>query len=218
MESFSTSFQPYKSAHSEVFIQSQQDGLFFGLDYLKNYLRFDDPDQIKVYFSDGDCVFKNQTLLSLSEENIELKKEDLLSAISYLSGAYTLISCFSAKNFNFSICADLTSDFELSRWEEQAILKAGAVVRAFPKNFLSLEQVQNKLKQKSGSIVLSEFKISRDTIKSCLKTADSSIRFDLHGSFLPSDLEGFREFENIGSVYSVYLQGSFPCLPMKFLD
>ena len=135
-----------------------------------------------------------------------------------MSGAYTLISCWTERNFDFSICADFTSDFELSQWEKQAILKSGAVVRSFPTEFLSLEQIQKKLKQNSQPILLSESKIRRDQIKNLLKKADSSAVFNLHGFFLPSDLEEFRDFENISAVYSIYLKGSFPCLPMKFVE
>ena len=218
MEILSNSLQPNTVSSSETFIQSGQDGLFFGLSYLQDSLSSEDYSQLKIYFSEGGCIFKGQTLLAIKAESRKPKKEDLLSAISYLSGAYTLISCWTEKNFDFSICADLTPHFELSQWEEQAILKAGAVVQSFPKEFLSLEQAQKALKINDESIILSELKISREQIKNFLKTADSSVVFDLHGSFLPSDLEEFREFRNIGSVYSVYLQGSFPYLPMKFAE
>lgn len=214
MELLSNSFQT--ESHLEFCIQSLQDGLFFGLDCL-SFLNNGDFSNIKTYFSDGDCIFKGQTLLSLKESD-NLKKENLLSAISYLSGVYTLISCWTEKNFNFSIYSELTPRFKLSQWEEQAILKAGAFVCSFPKEFLSWVQIQNKIKQKNQAVILSESKISRDKIKNLLQATGSSGRFSLHGSFLPSDLEEFREFENIEAVYSVYLQGSFPCLPMKFAE
>ena len=214
MELVSNSFRA--ESYLKNSIQSEQDGLFFGLDYL-SFLNEGDFSNMKTYFSDGDCIFKGQKLLSIEKAG-NFKKEDVLSVLSYLSGAYTLISCFTEKNFDFSIYADLTPKFKLSQWEEQAILKAGAVKNSFPKEFLSLEQVKRKIKQNSQFLVLSESKIKPDDIKSLLKAGDTSVMFSLHGSFLPSDLEGFREYSNIKAVYSSYLQGSFPCLPMSFAD
>ena len=213
--SLSQSFPVYKKNQPKCLIQSQQDGLFFGLSYLQDTLTPENFSQIRAYFSEGSCVFKGQTVLSMGLKEVKLKKEKLMSAISYLSGVYTLISCFTEKVFDFSICANTTPDFELAPWEEQAILKAGAVIRSFPKKLLSLEQIQLRLNKKSSPLVLSEFKISRNQIKQILQTESSFASFDLHGSFLPSDLEEFREFSNIHSVYSVYLQGLFPFLPMQ---
>ena len=218
MELLSNSFQPLPSIQPEIYIQSEQDGLFFGLDYLQTCLRKEDFSKTQVYFSEGDCIFKGQTLLSIETESFKFKKEDLLSAVSYLSGAYTLISCWTEKSFDFSICATSSPHFDLFQWERKAILKAGAIARPFPKELLSLEQVQRELKRNSPSIILSELKINREKIKNLLKTTDPSILFDLHGSFLPSDLEEFREFKNINSVYPVYLKGFFPCLPMKLSE
>ena len=205
-----------KEVYSEVVIQSAQDGLFFGLDYLENSLDIEKAPKAKAYFSDGDCVFKGQTLLSIETENTKTK--DLLAIISYLSGAYTLISCFTEKNFDFSICAGLSPHFELSHWEEQAILKAGAVLRPLPKEFLSLEPIQKQLKQSRQSILLSESKISRADMKTLLKNENSSSSFELHGAFLPSDLEEFRECQNIKAVYPICLQGHFPKLEMKLIE
>ena len=192
-------------------------GLFFGLCYLKDFLKTEDFSKLNSYFSDGDCIFKGQTLLSMSAENSLFKKQDLLSIVSYLSGAYTLISCFTERDFNFDICAGLTSNFELSDWEEQAILKAGAVVRSCPKEFLTAKQIQQHLKKENSPVLLSDLKIDSCEIKTFLK-ANGSVSFDLHGSFLPSDLEEFRDFNNISSVYPVCLQGSFPCLEMQFVE
>ena len=216
MELFSNSFQSCREACSEDFIQSEQDGLFFGLSYLKESLNSESFSKITSYFSEGDCIFKGQTLLSIEWESAQSKKKDLLSVVSYLSGAFTLVSCWTEKNFDFSICVDLTPRFELSQWEEKAVSKAGAVARSFPTEFLSLKKIQQELKKGKSAMVLSDLKISRDHIKSFLKASHSSVLFDLHGSFLPSDLEEFREFNNIDSVYSTYLQGPFPCLPMRF--
>ncbi|MCZ0933112.1 MAG: hypothetical protein OXJ52_08170, partial [Oligoflexia bacterium] len=165
MELLSNSFQPCEKAYSEDFIQSEQDGLFFGLSYLQNSLSSEDFSKIIGYFSEGDCIFKGQTLLSMELESAKSKKQDLLSAISYLSGVLTLVSCWTERNFDFSIRADLTPHFELSQWEEKAISKAGAVVQSFPKEFLSLKQIQQKLKKEKNTIALSDLKISRDNIK-----------------------------------------------------
>ena len=218
LELLSNSIQPHKKTNSEFFIQSAQDGLFFGLSYLQDCLDSENFSKIKTYFSEGECIFKDQILLCMDIESVNFKKEELLSAISYLSGAYTLVSCFTEKSFDFSICANSTPNFKLSQWEERAFLKAGAFVQTFPKKILSFDLVEKELKKRTRKILLSELKISREKIRNILEMADSSCLFDLHGSFLPSDLEEFREFRNIDSVYSVYLQGSFPYLPMKFAE
>ena len=213
--SLSQSFPVYKETQAECLIKSQQDGLFFGLSYLQDILTPESFSQIKAYFSDGSCVFKEQTVLSMDLKSEKLKKE-ILFAISYLSGVYTLVSCFTEKLFDFSICANSTPDFELASSEKQAILKAGAVIQSFPIKFLSLKEVQLRLNERNSPIILSELKITRTQIKEILKTENPSVGFNLHGSFLPSDLEEFREFKNINTVFSAYLQGSFPFLPMKF--
>ena len=214
--SFSQAFPIYKEVQPETLLKSEQDGLFFGLKYLQETLTPESFSKIRAYFSDGNCVFTDQIILSIDLQETNFETEKLKSAISYLSGVYTLVSCFTEKTFDFSICASLTPDFELAPWEEQAILKAGAVIRPFPTKLLSLKETQKELNKRDSAYVLSEFKISRNQIKEILKTESSSTCFDLHGSFLTSELEEFREFNNINSVYSVYLQGSFPCLPMKF--
>ena len=211
MELVSNSFQ--SESYLDISIQSLQDGLFFGQAYL-NPAGF---PTVKTYFSDGECVFKGQTILSV-EDSPHLEKQKLLSAISYLSGAYTLISCWTERNFDFSICVDLNPELELFQCEKQAILKAGAVPCIFPKEFLSLDKIQKKIEKSSQTIFLSDTKISRAEIKNLLKTSNSFTKFNLHGSFFPSDLEEFREFENISAVYSVYLEGSVPCLPMVLDD
>ncbi|MBC6415151.1 MAG: hypothetical protein GDA46_02010 [Bdellovibrionales bacterium] len=196
----------------ELSLKCLQDGLFFGLDYLKENLKISSFDS---YYSDGDYVLKGQTLL-LMELNQITKKEEILLILSYLSGVYTLVSCFIEKRFDFTICASSTKNFSHREGERQAILKAGADFKEKNSNqALNLNEIQKRLKT-GEDLLLSEEKISRPQIQDILKQNSQS--FDLHGSFLPSDLEEFRQFNNINKLYSSFLEGNFPCLKMKWSE
>ena len=131
-----SSFELVNTHTQELFIQSEQDGLFFGFEFLQYFLKSSgfENSTVTAYMQDGDCVFKGQTCVGINLKDENIKKEDLLSAVSYFSGAYTLISCFTEKNFDFSISASLTQGFSFSEWEEKAILKAGALIKKCPEN------------------------------------------------------------------------------------
>ena len=212
--------QPSRQTLPEFCIQSEQDGLFFGLDFLQNFLKDkEQASEFTAYLQEGGCVFKGQTLLKMDLKNSLFKKEDILSLVSYLSGAYTLLSCFTERNFDFTIAACSTSGFSFSDWEEKAVLKAGAVVQKLRKEACcySEEEVYQALERGNKQIVLSDLKMSKEKIKSLLQTIPSSMECSLLGDFLPSDLEEFRSF-HLQSVYPLCLQGYFPCLKMKLSE
>ena len=204
----------------EFFIQSEQDGLFFGLEFLRHFLKTDDAEapEITPYLQEGECVFRGQTLCRISLTGKDLKNQDLMAIVSYLSGAYTLISCFTEKNFKFSIMACSTSDFSFSEWEEKAILKAGGLVQKCPENIcFHSDDVHQALKRGDTQIILNHSKISKEKMKSILRSLPSSVELSLQGPFFPSDLEELRDF-NLKSVWPLCLQGYFPFLKMKIAD
>ena len=220
VSSFSFSKFPEEGMH-EFFFQSEQDGLFFGLEFLKNFLKTGDgsekPD-ITAYLQDGACVFKGQICLGVNLKDQIFKKEDLMSVVSYFSGAYTLISCFTEKNFDFSIMAFSSPDFALAEWEEEAILKAGGLIQQYPNNICFYpEEAHQAVEKGEKKIVLSNLKISKKELKDLLRLLPSYIECSLQGHFFPSDLEEFRAF-NLKSVYPLCLQGSFPRLKMKLCE
>ena len=198
---------------TELSLQCLQDGLFFGLDYLKKALSLSSIDS---FYSDGDCVFKGQTALYIEPAQASQKREISL-ILSYLSGAYTLVSCFTEKRFDFDIYAGFTKNFSHKAGEKQAILKAGAdFIEEAVKPELGFDEAKKRVERGGAEevLLLSEEKMSRLQIQKILK--ECSQPFDLHGSFLPSDLEEFRSFSNIRTVYSSYLEGCFPCLKMQW--
>lgn len=134
--------------------------------------------------------------------------------VSYLSGVYTLISCWTERNFDFSIMASSTPDFALSEWEEKAILKAGAQIGQFPEDIcFDSKSVRQELDKGSKHITLSNMKMPEEKIKEILQSIPSHVKCSLHGSFFPSDLEGLRSL-HLHSVYPLCLQGFFPQLKM----
>ena len=198
---------------TELSLQCLQDGLFFGLDYLKKALTLSSVDS---YYFDGDCVFKGQTVLYIKPEQASQKREISL-ILSYLSGAYTLVSCFIEKRFDFDVCAGFTKNFSHKEGEKQAVLKAGAdFIEEAVKPKLDFNEVKKRAEKRGAEevLLLSEEKMPRLQIQKILK--ERSHPFDLHGSFLPSDLEEFRPFSNIRAVYSSYLEGRFPRLKMQW--
>ena len=88
------SFSEYEKQIQEFFIQSEQDGLFFCVDFLQDFLKNSDlkNQSVTAYLQDGDCILEGQTCLRVNLKDKTFKKEDLLSVVSYLSGAYTLLS------------------------------------------------------------------------------------------------------------------------------
>jgi len=202
----------------DFFIQSDQDGLFFGLECLQSFLKSGkgpEIPEVRAYFHDGDCVFKGQTLLRIDLKNNDFSKEDLVSIISYLSGVYTLVSCWTERNFNFSIMAGSTPGFSFPEWEKQAILKAGAGYGLCPANVcFDPEEVRLALDQGKRQVTLSHLKMSKEEIKSILQSLPPFVETSLKGSFFPADLEELRPF-CLKSVYPLCLQGFFPCLKMK---
>lgn len=200
------------------FVQAQQDGLCFGLNFLNLFLeenKEEDEFELQPYVSEGECVFKDQTLLKCDfTVNESLNKENLFSLISYFSGAYTLLSCFTEKNFNFSVYAGSTPDFHLAKWEEESILKAGAFIGKPPELICdSAEDVEKSL-DKAKSVVLSNLKMSHEEIKKIIDSLPSSVEVCLYGAFLPSDLEEF-ENGNLRACYPICLQGHFPQMKMN---
>lgn len=210
---------PYSSSvksSSDFIVQSLQNGLFFGLEFLEDFLKSENsPSQILPYFQDGDCIFKDQKVLRIHLKDPKVQKEELLSMISYLSGVYTLVSCWTERNFDFSIMANSTPGFDFSDWEEKAILKAGAFISPLPQKVLiSPEEVQPFLDTPGNSLILSDSEMSHEEIEGILKSLPSFIKVSLQGSFFPEDLEKFRAY-HLDSVYPSSLQGHFPCLEMK---
>ena len=212
----------FNQTRQEFLIQADQDGLFFGLEYLQNLLKAKKDTssfEIKTYFKDGECVFKGHTLMQISLVNTSFKKENLGSLVSYLSGAYTLLSCWTKKHFDFFIMACPTPNFLFSDGEEKAILKSGALIQKSLKNIcFHLEDAEQALEKGEKRIILSDFKMSKKQIKNILQSLDPSIEITLYGSFFPLDLEEFRIFHNIKAAYPVCLQGYFPHLPMKIVE
>ena len=209
-----------EKTRTEFFVQSEQDGLFFGLEFVRYFLKSEETEapEVTAYLSEGECVFKGQTLFRINLRGKDLKKGELMSVVSYLSGAYTLISCFTEKNFDFSVMACSTPGFSFSDWEEKVILKAGGFIQKCPENIcFRLEEVHQALERGDTQIILSYSKISREKIKSISSSLPSSVELSLQGSFLPSDLEDFRDF-NLKSVWPLCLQGHFPLLKMKITD
>jgi len=200
----------------DIFISSDQDGLFFGLELVQNFINNkNSSSKIVSYFRDGDFIFKNQTLMRVSLIDQNIKKNDLLSLMSYFSGVYTLVSCWTERNFNFSIMAYPTSGFSFFEWEKRAILKAGALIGKNPKTiYFHPKEVNQTLKKGEKEITISNLEMSNEQIQNLLKTIPDFVKCSLQGSFLPSDLEPFQSF-NLTSVYPLCLQGFFPQLKMK---
>ena len=193
------------------FLECLQDGLFFGLDYLKQKLTL---PELSAYFKDGSLIFTGQKTLYREDDS---QKEEISFLLSYLSGAYTLISCFTEKNFNFKIFATHTKSFSHKEGEEQAILKAGAVFYKDSLKSLKLNEVLKLLEKQSHAdiILLSENKISLSEIKKILQDFPEC-SFALEVNLSPSDLEEWTEFKNIQTVYPFCLQGHFPLLKMQW--
>lgn len=207
-----------KKIKSDFCIQSDQDGFFFGLEFLNWFLKSEDEadtSEVISYFQDGECVFKGQTLLKINLKKEDLEKEDLMSIVSYLSGTYTLVSCWTKRNFDCAIMACPTSDFLFSDWEKSAILKAGALVAQCPSPVRSsIGEVHQAIKKGEKQIVLNyPTKVSKEEIKDMFQLLPPFVEISLQGSFFPSDLEELRAF-NIKSVYPICLQGHFPRLQM----
>ena len=199
-------------------LECLQDGLFFGLNYLKKNLTL--PD-VSPHFREGDLIFKGQKALSLEEDSQKPapNKESLAFLLSYLSGAYTLISCFTERNFDFEIGAAGTKGFLYKEGEEQAILKAGAVFykklkKAAP-NFNELLKELRKKTTPKESCFLNDEIFSLQEIKETLEAFPEQ-NFEIKASLFPSELEKWRHFKNIKTVHPSRLQGSFPLLKMQW--
>ena len=199
-------------------LECLQDGLFFGLNYLKKNLTL--PD-FSSYFREGDLIFKGQKVLSLEEDSQKSapNKESLSFLLSYLSGAYTLISCFTERNFDFEIGAATTKDFLYREGEEQAILKAGAIFcKKLKKPTPNFNEFLKELRKKptpKESYFLNDEIFSLQEIKETLETFPEQ-SFEIKANLLPSHLEKWRHFKNIKTVHPSCLQGSFPLLKMQW--
>ena len=206
-----------KEKEEEIFFQSEQDGLFFGLEFLNHLISLKNNFKITAFLKDGDCLFKGQTLLGIHLKDNSFQKEDILSALSYFSGAYTLVSCFVERQWDFAIAGSSSPDFVYPEWEEKAILKAGGLVKKVPEKMSSSKkEILQKLEKGETQIFFNSLKTSSQELKKILQTF-SNIKFSLYGSFWPEDLEYFRNNNNISSIHPLCLQGFFPCLKMKLV-
>lgn len=222
METALNSFSKFSEKTGQSFsILSDQDGLFFGVEFLQKLLEAPgglESSELTAYQKDGDCIFKGQTLLNIHLRNTNFKKEDLVSAVGYLSGAYTLVSCFTEREFNFSITACPTPGFLFADWERRLIEKARALVQKCPDNvYFYRDEVQQALNRGEQKIVLSALKISKKDLLDILQTMPYNVEVCLQGNFLPADLEEFRDL-NLKSVYPLCLQGYFSSLKMRVED
>jgi len=192
-------------------LECLQDGLLFGIDGLKE----DFPD-LFPHFKEGDLILKGQKILSTKEGKSKLPKEDFAFLISYLSGAYTLISCFTERLFDFKIGASSTKNFLYKKREEQAILKAGAFLyNKFKKPVSSFDELSKK-SNSTESYFLSDSLFSLKEIKQALESFPQQ-NFEVKAKLFPSDLEDWRHFKNIKSFYPDCLQGNFPLLKMQWI-
>ena len=193
-------------SEKEQFIQCLQDGLFFGLEYLRTIF----PVEGRFYFSDGDLIFKSQTAFSLNDSP---NRNALVSLLSYFSGVYTLALCFSERNFNFPVCAYWTESFKFNEGEKQALLKAGLTLKKAPtKKFLNPKEFSAQSKP-SENVFLKVSSSDKNQVRQILE--NSHQKFELMGDFTPVDWEDFRDFHNIERIYPMCLQGFFPSLAMK---
>ena len=214
--SFAPETNLYNGDEQSYCVSARQDGLFYGEEFLQCFFKKRGGKyEIKSYLQDGDCVFKGQTIFQIQIKGKLQEEEELLSAISYLSGAYTLISCWTEKAFDFSIKALPTPDCFLSPWEKQAILNAGAEIQKPPeKIYFQAKEVEQALQMEEKHLVVSSSKISFKEIKNILQSLPPSIEIGLEGDFSPSDLEEFRDFP-LQAVWPRHLQGFFPRLKMS---
>ena len=213
----SRSLGPAITANRTFFIQAEQDGLFFGLEFLQSLLSAENSEafEITAYKQDGECVFKGQILLKIQLKTDRFKKEDLISVVSYLSGACSLTACFAYEDFDFSIMACSTQGFCFSKWEEKALLKAGAVIGKSPSSACSrLKEARQILNTGRKQIALNAETVSVQALKRTLDQLPSFAEISLQGPFLPSDLEELRGF-CLKAVFPSCLQGYFPRMKMK---
>ena len=198
--------QKYSEPTADYRIQCLQEGLFFGLEYIKSQLPFAGYS----YFLDGDYIFEGQTLLSLYEGK---NRDSIVSLLSYLSGAYTLASCFSEIPFPFSVCAYGTPHFAYNEGEKQALLKAGMSFKKLPEEkFLSPQEFKAK-RSHFDRAYLRVSRSNKEEVKRILR--DSQQEFELMGNLFPKEWEDFTDCNNIQAVYPLCLQGFFPALNLK---
>ena len=198
-------------------LECLQDGLFFGLEYLKEKQML--PD-ISSYCHEGKVIFKGQKILSLEEEPEKQALQEISFLLSYLSGAYTLISCFTERNFDFKIGVTSTKNFLHKAGEEQSILKAGAFFyKKLKKPIPSFEELRKRAGKTNTkeSLFLSEESLSLQEIQSALENFPEQT-FNIKASLLPSDLEKWRHFKNIQTFYPSCLAGNFPRLKMQWTN
>ena len=208
-----------RKREQDFFFQSEQDGLFFGLEFLKHILSSEskvENCEITAFLQDGDCLFKGQTILGVRLKDSSFKKEDFLPALSYFSGVYTLVSCFVEKKWDFAIAGSSSPNFAYPEWEEKAILKAGGLVKKVPEKMSNSEkEILQALEKGETQIFFNSLRTKPKELKKVLQKF-SNIKFSLYGPFFPEDLENFRNF-HINTVYPVCLQGFFPCLKIKLV-
>lgn len=210
-----------KKPSEDFCIRAGQDGLFFGLGFLHSILKTpnDIPSPVIAYLQEGDCIFKGQICIKIDLTGTDFKKEDLISVVSYLSGAYTLLSCFTERNFDFSVMVNPTPDCSFSKWEEKACLKAGCNIQKPPANIcFHPEVIEKALKKGEKQIVLSNSKMSNEDIKHILKGFPPFVTACMVGDFSPSDLEDFSGFHHLKAVWPTCLQGFFPLLKMDSIN
>ena len=197
-------------------LECLQDGLFFGLEYLQQKFPL---TQLSSYAKSSDLIFKGQKIISLEESpKSKSQKEALSFLLSYLSGAYTLISCFTERHFDFKIIANSTQKFLHQEGEKQAIVKAGALLNQNKeKPSLNFQELLKELEKTNPqeSYLLNTEKLSLKEITNILQNYPSH-SFEIKAKLLPSDLEQWRDFKNIQAVQPFYLQGHFPLLKMKW--
>ena len=201
----------------DFFVCSEQDGLFFGLEFLNDFLeKYEARPKTKAYFQDGDCIFKGQICIEVRQQKDFQAVEDCVSILSYFSGAYTLISCFTEKQFDFSVSASPTPGFSFKEWEKKTILKAGGKIQSFPKSLgLDSKETYHRLQRKENPIILTDRHMSHLEIKNILQNCSPSSEIFLEGDFWPEDLENFRNM-NLKSVWPTCLQGFFPSMKMSW--
>jgi len=196
-------------------LECLQDGLLFGINYLKSSLDFTD---FTAHFKEGDLILKGQKILSIDKPEATQPKttqKDLAFLLSYLSGAYTLTACFTEKPFHFKIGARSTKDFKHKKGEEQALTQAGALLSHKPKKPIqNLQELSTKSKQKDKLFLSDEF-LSLAEIKQALQNSPEQ-NFEVEAQIFPSDLEQWRKFKNIQAFYPRGLQGNFPRLKMQW--
>ena len=208
VDSFVNAADPAREKQSFQ-IRADQDFILFGREFSDSFLRKKDPLEISWFARDGDCVLKGQTFSRVFTSDGFSDFSSLLGSVRYLSGAATLVRCYTENAGDFAVAGSISKNSPFPEWEKRAIHRGGGVTDLSCVSCSSEKTLPSLVKKNPPAIALDVSGFSESDCVACLKEIPEETKRGICGPILPEGVMKFLSY-SLDFISPSFLQGGFP--------